>query len=310
MAARQIFKLERKISIIAEVMGEREGRNFSRKAFAEWADLNYDSLKSSWSRGTISPDLEIKLAVAANFDRNAIPWYDSERGGHSTSRSTNRKDDVDEFRRYLRTRNGLGGSDKRRLADHRPDLMDEHLANFALDDGGQSTHPDFPAYLFLDLTLSPSYIAEGLAYGFQEVRVSLSLGVNSLGRFIDRMGQDGAIVLGNGIIHGGGTRHRPTFEISTPSSEAILNGQYVTKDQPLCKVENVFIDDVISAELAVNVYSGKILSADGTDLPSENKKAVVSLLMANRLNKAEGAPGWAVVAQQRLMVVKAEEHDE
>lgn len=310
MAGRQIFKLERKIAIIAEVIGEREGKTFSRKSFAEWADLNYDSLKSCWSRNVISLDIETKLAAVANFDRNGLAWYDPDRGGPSGNRAGGRKDDVDDFRRYLRAQNGLAGIDMRRLADHRPDLMDEHLANFALDDGGQSSHPDGPAYLFLDLTLSPSYIAEGLAYGFQEVRVALSLGANSVGRFVERLGQGRASRLGNGTVIGGGTRHRPTFDICAATMDTILNGEYVTKDQPLCQVENIFLDDIISAELAVNIYSGKIIGAEGTNLPSDNKKAVVSMLIAKRLNRNDGVPGWAVLAQQRLTVVKAEDHDE
>lgn len=310
MAARQIYKLERKIAIIAEVVGEREGQIFSRKSFAEWAGLNYDSLKSTWGRGSISMELEIALATAARFDRSHNSWFDPARSGTSENRGPRKKDDIDDFRRYLRESNGLMGSDKRRLADHRPDLFDAHLANFALDDGGQSSHPDEPAYLFLDLTLSPSYIADGLAYGFQEVRVSLSLGDKSLGRFEEILGKASLVQLGNGTLTGGGSPHHPKFDIRVQKTGSILEGEFVTNELPLCHVHNLFLDDVITAELLVNPYSGKILSAEGKELPSDNKQAVISLLINSRLNKPSPVSTWAVLAHQCLTVVKAEVPDE
>ncbi|MGO6718513.1 hypothetical protein ACC740_33070 [Rhizobium ruizarguesonis] len=299
---RAIFMLQYKITIITEVLNERDGTHTKPPQFAKDIGQKYSSLKSAWRRKRLSPDLELAIAAAADFDPDDRSWYDPSRTKDEDN--AGRIDDGDSFRRMLRKKHGLTGADSRRLVDDGAKLLDPDMADFNLSDAGQASSPGIPANIFMSLSMNPRFIADKLAFGFKGVRLALVLEKPGDARFCDQLGGEAPAPLGTAVVRSKGNHHRPIFEITANEGAHVLAGEFETKDAPLCAVTGMSIEDTVKAELSVNVFDGSLVRIDGNELPSKNKEQVIKQLMKKRLNPDSEGTGRVVVGIQRVTMVR------
>jgi hypothetical protein len=152
--------------------------------------------------------------------------------------------------------------------------------------------------------MNPRYIANQLAFGFRGIRLSLVLENPNEARFCDQLGGGAPVALGTATLQSKGNHHRPVFEIKAAETAHILVGEFDTKDAPLCAITGMAIEDVMKAELSVNVYDGSLVRTDGEDLPSKNKEQVIKHLMKMRLNPDSEGTGRVVIGTQRVAMVR------
>ncbi len=302
MQTRVIFMLQQKVKIIIDVLNERDGGSLTTPEFTRRYKLNYNSLRSAWTRKRLSVDIEEALCDVAGFDRGDKTWYDPSRTDDEDL--SNRTDDCPSFRRMLRLKNNLSGSDSRRLIDDKPVLSNAHMANFSVSDAGQSSSPDTPANVLLSLSMSPTYLADGLAFGFKSVKLELIPRNDSAVRFLDRSGVGTPARLGRGTVSSKGTEHWPAFVITAADEDHVLDGEFSTTDAPLCSVLGMSVDESMTAKLLVNPYDRTLVSTDGNPLPSKNKEQVVKRLMEKRLDPESDAGDRLVIGTQKITMVR------
>jgi hypothetical protein len=74
---KEFHALEMKVRIMAETLCEAGTINSgSRRHFASFAGVDYDTLKAAWRSGRLSNELNEKLALAAGFDSTDPCWID------------------------------------------------------------------------------------------------------------------------------------------------------------------------------------------------------------------------------------------
>lgn len=180
---RDIHALLPKLKAMAEVLDELGNiSDASLKKLAAHAQINYNTLKSSWLSGRLSKTNEVRLANTLEFDLDHSAWIDtsvdarrrSEAEGHNYPGA----DTAANFRHMLRRIHDLPTENFVRLESQRPELLDSNLAILDMSDSGQQTASNEALELFFSLVLEPGYHESGLSYGFCRVRLRF--------RFTDR----------------------------------------------------------------------------------------------------------------------------
>jgi hypothetical protein len=191
-----------------------------------------------------------------------------------------------------------------RVKNSRSQLVDSNLASFSVSDSGQGAALGEPNPLFLSLILEPGFHPKGIEYGFQRVRVRLVFDTASQARIKQRLGQATAIKLNGAILEVRGGDYHPEWFLRVP--HAVLRGEYVTTESPLCVLTDSYIGEEFRAEIAVRPMDGTVVATDGMPLLEAHKRHVLELLCAKRLPGTSDSQGWVSLGVQRLRIVRAD----
>lgn len=305
----EVHALQKKVRAIAETLFEAGKIGAaSMPEFAEFANIDYDTLKTAWRSGRLSGDLQERMANAANFKVSDPTWVDSDIDpslrSSPDSLSYPGRDSAPAFRAMLRRQLELPGIGAMvRIRNNRPQLVDNNLASFSIDDSGQVASLDESNPLFLSLIIEPGFHPKGFKYGFQRVRVRLVFDVASQARIKNRLGQSAAVKLNGAILEVRGSEHHPDWFLHVP--DAALKGEYVTTEA-LCLLTDSYIGEEFRAEIAVRPMDGTVVAIDGKPLLEAHKRHVLELLCAKRLPGLSDSQGWVSLGTQRLRVVRAD----
>lgn len=312
MASRgvEIHSLQRKVRIMAETLYELgKLKTPSIPSFAKFVDVDYDTLKTAWRSGRISLDLQEKMAKAAGFSTSDSSWLDSDIDPALRSATDGLtypgRDSAAAFRTMLRRQSELPGAGTLvRIRNERPDLVDSNLASFSVADSGQGALLGDSNPLFLSIVLEPGFHPKGIKYGFQRVRLRLAFGKQSQVRLKERLGHGSAVRINGATLEVRGGEHYPEWFLQVP--EAVLKGEYITADDPLCVLADSQLGEEFSAEIAVRPMDGTVVALDGRPLLEAQKKHIIELLCLKRLPGASDTQGWISLGIQRLRVVRAD----
>ena len=303
----EVHGLQKKIRIIAETLCEIGKLSApSPRAFATFAKIEYDTLKTAWRSGRLSIDLQERVAKAANFDVSDPAWVDGDLDPMLRSSSDNvaypGRDSASAFRAMLRRQLDLPGVGTLiRVRNLRPELVDSNLVSFSISDSGQGTLLGESNPLFLSLVIEPGYHPKGFRYGFQRVRVRLVFASQT--RTKQHLGRIDPVTLSSAILEVRGDEHNPEWFLHVP--DAFLQGEYITTEA-LCSLVDSYIGDEFQAEIAVRPMDGTVVAVDGEPLIDAQKRHVIELLCAKRLPGTADSQGWISLGVQRLRVVRAD----
>ena len=307
---KEIHALEVKIRIMAETLCELgDIKSVSRKDLADFAGVDYDTLKAAWRLGRLSDELSEKLARAVRFDRADPSWIDGNVAPMDRSRADNPtyagRDTAAAFTAMLRRRHDLSGIGTFvRVANDRPRLIDSNLATFSIEDSGQGAVLGEPAPLFFSIVVEPGYYPEGVEYGFQRLRLRLIFDEQSRGRIRGRLAQEKNVMINGAFLEVRGSDHNPEWFLHVRDS--VLQGEYSSTDSPLCSLTSSQIGEKFRAEISVRPMDGTLVSVDGGPLLDAQKKRIIELLCAKKLPGSMDTQGWITLGWQELRIVRAD----
>jgi hypothetical protein len=303
----EIHALEQKIRIFAETFHELGMiENPSRTEFARFAGIKYERLKAAWSSGRLSTELEEQLAKLGEFSRSDPCWIDQSILPKSRSMSDLEypgRDTVVNFRAMLRRRLGLT-PDIVRVKDERPRLRDSNLMTFSVSDLGQHTALDQPVSLFFTMVLEPGYHPSGLIYGFRRIRLRLKFGEESDIRVKDRLAHGTAVEIAGAILTARGGEHHSEWFLHAET--VMLQGEFATKEKPLCNLIGFYIDEHFEADVSVRLLDGTLVDQRGVELGSTNKRRIIEALSAKKISNALDSQGWLSLGVQKLTIMRGD----
>ena len=306
---KEVHALEAKVRVIAEIFGELGIiASGSRREFAAFADIDYDSLKTAWRSGRLSNELEQKLAKAAGFDPNDPNWVDE--NVDPAARAVADKlypgrDTIANFRAMLRRRFELPGYGTAvRIFSERPQLIDNNLATFSVEDSGQEMALGEPAPMFLCAVLERGFHPRGVEYGFSRVRFRFVFSEHSQIRVKQRLPVENSIEINGAILEARGTEHHTEWFFRVENS--ILEGEYMTKDHPLCALDEIVLGEDFYAEISVRPKDGSLLAVNGAPLEDMHKRRIIECLCAKKIPGLADTQGWISLGRQRLRVIRAD----
>jgi hypothetical protein len=304
---REIHGLYGKLTAMTEVLHETQQLDRpSLECLAQYASINYETLKTARRSGRLSNINEVKLAEAVGFNQEDVVWVDTSVAPSRRSQAEGLdypgKDTVSEFRHLLRSAHGVPVDHFVRLVSHRPELLDSNLAVLDVSDSAQQTESGQAVQLFLSAILEPGYHESGLSFGFCRIRFRLVFNPESRAQINNRLGM---ISIANANLSVRGGSHFPEWSLAV--SKGVLQGEYLTHD-PLCDLQGFTLGEAFSAELSVRPTDGALRAAPcGGELPSIEKKVIIEQLFAERLKENMDSQGWLALGIQRLRVVRADQ---
>jgi hypothetical protein len=307
---REVHALEKKIRVMAETLQELGEVPFgSRRDFAAKVGIDYQTLKTAWRSGRLSAALEQKLADAAGFDFSNPTWVDDNVDPAARMTADNQaypgRDTATAFRTMLRRAHDLPGSGIAiRVLNERPQLIDSNLASFSVEDSGQGSILGEPTPVFFSVAISRGYHPAGIVYGFRRVRLRLVFNETSQGRVQYRLGVHPVIEIGDARVEVRGTDYHPEWFLHVENT--VLDGEYSTRDDPLCLLNGLQMDEEFCAELSVRPLDGTLVAVDGTVLPELQKRRIIERLSAKKLPGVQDTQGWLSLGVQRLRIVRAD----
>jgi len=307
---KEVHALEKKVRIMAETLCELGKINsVSRAHFARAVGIDYQVLKTAWRSGRLSAQLNEKLAASAGFDILDPTWIDDnvEPGVRSNSDTPSYpgRDSAAAFRAMLRRSHDLPGTGTFvRIANGRPQLIDSNLASFCMDDSGQGAALGDSAPLFFSLIIDRGYHSKGIEYGFRRMRLRLVFDEHSHARIKERLGEANKVEINGAHLEARGGDHHAEWFLQAPN--AILEGEYSTKENPLCLLTTPEINEVFRAEIAVRPMDGTLISVNGAPLSDAQKKSIIEILCAKKLEGISDSQGWISLGSQRLRIVRAD----
>ena len=307
---RDIHALPAKLKAMAEVLYEK-GRvaRPSLKELAAYANIHYEALKSSRTKGRLSRTNETKLATALGFDVDNSAWLDTSVAPSRRSRAEGHdypgRDSSDEFRYMLRSAHDLPAGHFIRVESQRPSLLDSNLAILGLSDSGQQTASYQALQLFFSIILEPGYHESGLSFGFCRVRLRFVFEGGSRVQLISRLGADAEIEIANAKLSVRGGPHLPEWYLAIP--DGVLQGEYVNRADALCELAGTKIGESFFAELSVRLMDGMLRAPCGAQLPGDVKKIIIKQLFAQRLEENADSQGWLTLGRQELRIVRADQ---
>jgi hypothetical protein len=191
-----------------------------------------------------------------------------------------------------------------RITNERPLLIDTNLATFSVEDSGQGAALGEPSPLFFSVVLDRGFHPKGIEYGFQRVRLRLVFNEKSEVRIRERLGQNVKLEIQGAVLEVRGNEHHPEWFLQVQKS--VLQGEYVTKDNPLCVLAGLRLGEEFHAEISVRPQDGTLVSIDGGVLADPQKKSIIELLCAQKLPGVLDTQGWISLGCQRLRVVRAD----
>jgi hypothetical protein len=307
---KEVHALEKKVRIMAETLCELGKINsVSRAHFARAVGIDYQVLKTAWRNGRLSADLNEKLAVSAGFDVSNPTWIDEnvEPAIRSSSDSPSYpgRDSTTAFRAMLRRCHDLPGTGTFiRIANGRPQLVDSNLASFCIDDSGQGAALGDSIPLFFSIIVDRGYHSKGLVYDFRRMRLRLVFDEHSHARVKDRLGESNRVEINGAHLESRGGDHHAEWFLHVP--DAILEGEYSTREHPLCLLTTPEINEIFRAEIAVRPMDGTLVGVNGNALIDAQKKSIIEILYAKKLEGVSDSQGWISLGSQRLRIVRAD----
>ncbi|MDC9822948.1 hypothetical protein PRN20_04325 [Devosia sp. ZB163] len=306
--AEYIHALERKLSVLAELLFEA-GRieKPTRPALAKLASVSYDTLKTAWSAGALTPELQRRLGSVGGFDPSDEHWCDREIPAAKRSMPPGKyegRDTEAAFRSLVRRALDLGADYHSRIHGDRPLYADANLATFSLDDSGQLTAAGEPTLVFLNLVLEPGYLPNELIFGFSRVRIRLTFPDLSGTKIEKRLGSGGPAPMGSAaVIRAVGREFDAHWMVS--SNGDYLQGELRTTDAPLCSLEGVQIGESFVAEIAVRPSDGSLFVPASHPEIGVAKQRIIQTIATMGLSDSD-SQGWVTLGKQRLTVQKAD----
>lgn len=299
----RVFELGKKIEILSEALFARDlipAR--SRSAFAKHVGINPKSLDSAITAGAISKEMQeaiesvvgIPLKVDCWIDRETVPTHDSRR--HEATR----KDTATIFRRYVLSEMGLVSTIRVGLSGKYLETFDPDFASISLSDFGQKVEDGSPVNGYLELSLSPHFLQEGISFGFSRVRVRIRFQKERTVTVLYRLGQDGEEGITSAKLRPRGTSQEPYWELE--SFSGLLSGEFVTKDAPLIKLQPGDHTELVEIELSANPHDGSLVIKSSGNEISVVKQRILERLIALDLNKGVDGNNWIVLGRQRLVI--------
>lgn len=307
---REVHALYKKLDAMAEVLHEKGTiKRRSLRHLASFANINYDTLKSSRTKGSLSVTNEKKLAHALEFDLEQSAWVDTSvtpsRRSSAEGHDYLGRDTVDEFRFYLRSLHRLPAGHFVRLESDRPEPLDLNLAVLEISDAGQQTSSDQALRMLFSLIINAGYHESGYSFGFCRVRMRVLSANGSRVQMKNRLGEEGEIRISDARLSVRGTSHFPEWYLTV--SKAILDGEYVSSDAPLCELANYKLGETFEAELSVRLMDGSLCAPDGNELLSTAKKKIIEQLFAEPLKETKDSQGWLTLGRQTLRILRADQ---
>lgn len=302
-----ILDLKDKIEICCEALynGERLKKQ-TKKELADSAGIKFDTLKSSYENGRISPETERRLAAFCGFEINDPSWVDdriSEKGKRSISFSSEYtgRDTADQFRQRLFSHWGLKDNNNFTIGDKVTDKNSHNLALVNLSNMNNSS-PNEPMELFLQIDLNKGYSGTEYSFGFSEVRVYLVKEQGCRFEFIDPLSSANGKLVNGLFIESRGTLEDPYWVIS--SEDRLIEGRYWLSE-PLIKLRNPTEGDRFEIELRGHLFDGSFSVLFQNESIGQEKAAVMSALIAKQLGVLDEYNGNVTLAKQKLCVLKA-----
>lgn len=305
--AEQIHALESKLRIAGELLAEAKRIDrASRRSLAASAGIPYETLKSAWQNGGMTPDLQAKLGEFCGFDPENPRWCDREVAPpfrNVPDKEYAGRDTVANFRSMLRRDLALGSESNSRIRAEKPILADSNLAVFAVDDAGQAVAAGEATALFLQLMLEPGYHESGIVFGFRKVRIRFQFEAESDATIQRLLGQEHVVEINGAEIRAAGSKFDPYWHLSVPTG--YLSGEYTTTSDALCQLVGARLGQPFFAELAVRPADGSLVLPEGHKDLGMEKQRIIQALMATSVSKAD-SQGWITLGRQKLTIVRAD----
>lgn len=296
--ADRIHELPQKIKEVSRLLHE-EGKigKATREYLADYCGIKFDTLKSCLFHEKLSmtPELQLKLADKVGFSVDDRSWIDRHASG-----AGERKDTAAHFREMLlRTR---AAAKPLRLNSVAPKPRDRNLATFEVTDTQEGSTDGISVIL-------ESYFRPGVdgqtVYGFKRIRLEFSLDENGRSAADQRLGLPQALALGNARLKCWGPPHQPEWLLEV--DEAFLEGSYTTHDDPLFKLKNAALGEVLKVRMMVQLRDRDVV-VNYNDRPvgKRVKEAVLDRLRAVLLYPDDPEPhGWIELGVQEIEIVEA-----
>ena len=191
-----------------------------------------------------------------------------------------------------------------RIANGRPQLIDSNLASFSVDDSGQGAVLGESAPLFFSLIIDRGYHSKGIMYGFRRMRLRLVFDESSQARITERLGVSNRVEINGAHLEARGGDHHAEWFLHLPN--AILEGEYSTREHPLCLLTTPEMNEVFRAEIAVRPMDGTLVGINGVPLDDAQKKSIIEILCSKKLEGISDSQGWISLGSQRLRIVRAD----
>lgn len=305
---KEIHALEYKLRILADCLheaGKLDDR--SRKKLAARIGVNYETLKSAWGSGRVSPDLEKKICEAGNFSAEDNRWNDPDIPPEQKSAGRAvyvGRDNVDNFRIMVRERLGLARVLMTRMKGKAASVFDSNLATFALS-GGQEASDGSKHELVLEAVFGSGIEKNGLEYGFQRARLRLRINNDCEAEMTRRLGIEQSFNGKGWTLTCTGHQHESFWTIEAADPNTILKGEVATRQECLCELADLTVGDSITADLAIRPLDGWIARTDGKPIANAALRRILERLEAERIG-SEDSQGWITLGKQKLTLMRAD----
>lgn len=295
-----IYELAEKLTVIAEALYTQEKvKHVSRAAIARFCDLKQKSLTSACSAGKLSLEMQERMASFVGFDLENPSWIDRSipiGKRHLPGVNANRTDTASSFRNYLLPHLGLSSVARYQIAGEIPQSKQPELASVALTDFGQHASAGSTVHGHLEASLSPGFLSDGIAYGFNTFRVRLGLSRDGGLRVRRRLAEGEVVTIGGVEVVSRGTQYEPYWEFKSP--DGIFHGEIITDDDPLVELTVADVPAKLRIEMSVHLHDGSLRTSPNSELSSKNKSRVIERLMALMIEDDVRADGSILVSRQ------------
>lgn len=165
----------------------------------------------------------------------------------------------------------------------------------------QRVHSGNPVAALVELTVSPDYHDEsGYEFGFGKMRVATDIRTHEECRIrIDTHYESPKAVGAN--AQATVFRSSPAGFVELTATSRVLNGGYYMME-PIFYVIPHEVPFEFSAELRAPLREMHIARPDGSEIPSDSKRAIMTALLAQELAGCETRGRWFVLAKLRLQI--------
>jgi len=303
-----IYMLDSKVRILGEILHEAgQIKSTSIVDLAAYCDINHDTLRSACKAGKVSTTVGEKLCRAGKFSHDNAYWVDLEITDRIRLKSPplndyEGEDTPNSFRKHLRLTWGLTKQKDLRSKPSRPLNNDEALITFSFSDTGQSVSQEGAMDIFLELDGVAKHHFGKYKYGFNKLQISLSASDSKEIHFTNRSGRGDPLSVGIAKLSARGTEFKPRWVLSVEGG--IIEGNFITSEEPLCRLVNQELDDSLEGLVSAQLYDGALVRNDGVKLPNAAKSAIIARLIAKSINDDVSETGVLVVGRQSLKIVQ------
>ncbi|MEN3794869.1 hypothetical protein [Fulvimarina sp. MAC3] len=308
--------LPAKIQMMAEV-AQRKGKipKATTSGLESYIGCSPSTLAQAKNKGRLSNELEDKIATALNIEKDSPRWLDLKKSDRHRTHAQNvydGRDNVDDFWRYLCERNGISDYEYYKIVIEEPNLANDEVVLFTLEETSQPVVVNQPLALFFRVVVKPIIPQSGARFGFNRIRIKirrpamLNETEKSKIQFQKILGADGrSVSVRNAVLEAQGGKWTPEWVLGI--DQAALEGEYRSIDEPMCEIIGAIVNEALEAEIAVHQHDGSLVNSEtGEPLVEEDRNAVLEALCLKEVSGIRDSTGWISLGRQKITIISGD----